>query len=219
MREGEAIGAVALVRSNPPAAFDALEREVLPLVAAQAALAVANAQLHAEAMDASIRDALTGLFNRRYLDASMARLSAVRARQTPADRRPFAAILFDLDEFGRFNKRFGHATGDDVLRQFGALVRESFRQSDLLARFGGEEFVVLLDGATRDEAVQRANDVRARLATARFTAPGGQNLRVTVSAGCAGLEEGDDSLSGLLTAADVALAMAKGAGRNLVVAA
>jgi len=217
--EGEALGGIAVVRSNPPAAFDELEREVLPIVAAQAALAVANAHLHSAAMEASIRDALTGLFNRRYLDASMARLSAVRVRQTAAERRPFAAILFDLDDFGLFNKRYGHATGDEVLRRFGALLRDSFRTSDLVARFGGEEFVVLLDGAGRDEAVVRANEVRDRLAAARFETESGELLAVTVSAGCAGLEPEDESLSRLVTVADVALVMAKSAGRNVVVAA
>ncbi|MFL5681229.1 MAG: diguanylate cyclase [Chloroflexota bacterium] len=217
--EGEAVGAIALVRSDPPAPFDDLEREVLGIVAAQASLAVANARLHSAAMEASLRDALTGLFNRRYLDTSMARLSAVRARQSVAERRPFAAILFDLDDFGLFNKRYGHGIGDDVLRHFGTVLRDSFRTSDLVARFGGEEFVVLLDGASRDEAVARADQVRERLAEAHFTTDDGEVLMVTVSAGCSGLEPEDESMSRLVTVADVALAMAKSAGRNLVVAA
>jgi diguanylate cyclase (GGDEF)-like protein len=208
--DGEAVGAIALVRSDPPAPFDDLEREVLGIVAAR---------LHSAAMEASIRDPLTGLFNRRYLDTSMARLSAVRARQAVAERRPFAAILFDLDDFGQFNKRYGHGIGDDVLRHFGKVLRDSFRTSDLVARFGGEEFVVLLDGASRDEAVARADQVRERLAEAQFATEDGEVLMVTVSAGCSGLEPEDESLSRLVTVSDVALAMAKSAGRNVVVAA
>lgn len=219
VREGDAIGAIALSRTNPPRPFDEIEREILPLIGAQAALALANAELHAAATEASIRDPLTGLHNRRHLDASLAHLSAVRARTVPEGRRPLAAILFDLDHFGRFNKRYGHAIGDEVLRRFGELLRDRFRASDLLARFGGEEFVVILDGATRDEAVRLADEIRLRLEATTIDGPNGEALSATVSAGCSGLEAEAASLDGLLDVADVGLSMAKSAGRNRVVAA
>lgn len=219
VREGDAIGAIALSRTNPPRPFDEIEREILPLIGAQAALALANAELHAAATEASIRDPLTGMHNRRHLDASLVRLSAARSRTPAHERRPLAAILFDLDHFGRFNKRYGHAVGDEVLRRFGELLRERFRASDLLARFGGEEFVVVLDGATRDEAVRLADEIRLRLEATPIGGPNGEPLTATVSAGCAGLEADAPSLDGLLEVADVGLSMAKSAGRNRVVAA
>ena len=74
-----------------------------------------------------------------------------------------AAVLFDLDNFGLFNKRHGHQTGDAVLRAFGSILSRRLRSSDLVARFGGEEFVVVLEGATRDAAVTIAEEILANL--------------------------------------------------------
>jgi diguanylate cyclase (GGDEF)-like protein len=218
-RNDEVVGAIALGRHAPARPFDALEREVLPLVATQAALAIANAKLHDAAMEASIRDPLTGLYNRRHLDASLHRMSAGRARLAPTDRRPVALLLFDLDEFGRFNKEHGHAVGDDVLRTFARILLERLRASDLLARFGGEEFVVVLDGASRPDAVRLAEEVRERFGRTEIRGINGEALRATVSAGCGAAGPEDATLDGLLAAADVGLAMAKHAGRDRVVAA
>jgi diguanylate cyclase (GGDEF)-like protein len=140
-------------------------------------------------------------------------------RRLPFDDRPaLGAILFDLDLFGSFNKLHGHQTGDAVLRAFGQLLLERFRASDLVARYGGEEFVVILDGGGRAEAFRIAEEVRAAFAQQSFRGANGERLVATVSAGCAELGP-DDGLSELLGACDVGLAMAKGAGRNQVVAA
>ena len=90
-------------------------------------------------------------------------------RRLPIDERPpLAAILFDLDLFGAFNKFHGHQTGDAVLRAFGKLVRERFRASDLVARYGGEEFVAILDGTGRDDAVRIAEETRTAFAEQSF---------------------------------------------------
>jgi diguanylate cyclase (GGDEF)-like protein len=218
-RDEEVVGALALSRNDVDKPLDAAELEVLSLIGSQAALAVTNAGLHAAALEASIRDPLTAVFNRRHLDASIERLFAARARLDQADRRPLAVILFDLDEFGAFNKRHGHQLGDDVLRAFAGILRDRFRSSDIVARYGGEEFVVILDGASRDEAVRLADDIRNAFADLRFTGSDGRSLAATVSAGCAGVEAGLATAEALLAAADVGLAMAKQAGRNQVVAA
>ena len=129
-----------------------------------------------------------------------------------------AHILFDLDLFGVFNKFHGHQTGDAVLRAFGKLLRERFRAGDLVARYGGEEFVAILDGTGRDDAFRIAEEVRAAFAEQSFRGASGERLSATVSAGCAELGQ-EDGASELLRACDVGLAMAKGAGRNQVVAA
>jgi diguanylate cyclase (GGDEF)-like protein len=218
-RNDEVIGALALGRHAPRRPFDALEREVLPLIASQAALAISNARLHDAAMEASIRDPLTGLFNRRHLDASLARLSAARARLAPADRRPVAVVLFDLDDFGRFNKQHGHAVGDDVLRAFARILRDRLRSSDLLARYGGEEFLAVLEGASRADAVRLAEEVLRRFRQTGIKGVNGEILNATVSAGCAAADPDQERLDGLLAAADVGLAMAKHSGRDRVVAA
>jgi diguanylate cyclase (GGDEF)-like protein len=219
IRESSVVGALALIRYDRSRSFDALEMEALPLLASQAALAISNASLHSAAHEASIRDPLTGLFNRRHLDASMDRLFAVRERQTHADRRPVSVILFDIDHFGSFNKRHGHQLGDEVLRAFGGILRERFRSSDIVARFGGEEFLVVLDGADRDEAVRLAEEVRAAFRTVPFAGAERERLTATVSAGCAGATTASTTPDALLQLADVGLAMAKQAGRDQVVAA
>jgi diguanylate cyclase (GGDEF)-like protein len=219
IRDGAVVGAIGISRQGDAVPFDDLELEVLPIIASQAALAITNAGLHEAAMEASVRDSLTGLFNRRHLDASLARLFATRNRTRIAERRAISVILFDLDHFGAFNKQHGHQLGDEVLRSFSRVLRERSRSSDIVARFGGEEFLVVLDGAGRDEAVRIANDVRESFGALRFDAPDGQTLTATVSAGCAGLGDGSVTAETLLSIADVGLAMAKQAGRNRVVAA
>jgi two-component system cell cycle response regulator len=129
-----------------------------------------------------------------------------------------AAILFDIDYFGHFNKEHGHQAGDAILRAFAGILLGRFRSSDLLARYGGEEFVVILEGATLEDATRVADEVRAELERRSVEGPDGTPLSATVSAGCAALNDADPSREGLLRTADVGLFMAKRAGRNQVVA-
>jgi diguanylate cyclase (GGDEF)-like protein len=130
-----------------------------------------------------------------------------------------SAILFDLDHFGMFNKLHGVQVGDQALRVFAHVLRERMRQTDMVARYGGEEFVVLLDGADRDQAVRVAEEIRSRLASRTIAAEDGAPLRLTVSAGCAALDDREPTSEALLRTADVALSMAKRGGRDRVVAA
>ena len=218
LRDTEVLGAITLVRMDLTKPFSMLDREVAPIVAGQVALAIANARLHTQVADAAIRDPLTGLANRRHLDASLERLAASRERLAPEDRRPLSAILFDLDHFGAFNKRHGLKVGDNVLRTFGSMLSSRFRASDIVARYGGEEFLVILDGASLDEARRAAEDLRVAFAATPIEAPTGR-LAATVSAGCSALGPGAASVGMLLEVADVALQMAKRSGRNQVVAA
>ena len=219
IRDGVVVGALSVSRTDLDRPFSQVEREVGEILGTQIALAVTNTFLHRDVYEASVHDPLTGLFNRRHLDASIERFLAARRRQKPAQRVDAAVILFDLDKFGAFNKRHGHRIGDIVLRGFGDLLRERFRTSDLVARYGGEEFVAVLEGATLDDAVRIANEVRLAWSARTFLGVDGQPLQATVSAGCAKLEDTAKSAEELFTAADVGLAMAKAAGRDLVVAA
>ncbi len=213
------LGALSLSRLDLARPYTQLELEVLPIIAGQVSLAIANAELHAQMADAAIRDPLTGLFNRRYLDASLERLLAARDRLEVADRRPVAAILFDLDHFGNFNKRHGHRVGDAVLRTFASILQGRFRASDIVARFGGEEFLVFLDGASLAEAAKIADDVRRALEATPIALDDGGSVHATVSAGCSAVGPQISSMESLLQVADVGLQMAKRAGRNQIVAA
>jgi diguanylate cyclase (GGDEF)-like protein len=213
------VGAVTWLRGDLSRPFTAQEREVAALLAGKVGLALANARLHQQTADAAIRDPLTGLHNRRHFDATVARDDALR-RRTPAERRSLrSAILFDLDHFGKVNKAHGHQIGDRVLRLFAETLRARARASDLVARYGGEEFVVILDNATRDAAAAMAEDIRTAFARLSVETPGGERIASTVSAGCATLEPWEVEGSVLVERADVALAMAKHGGRNLVVSA
>ena len=128
-------------------------------------------------------------------------------------------MTFDLDEFGRFNKLHGVQVGDQVLRVFAGAIRSRVRQTDLVGRYGGEEFVVILPGSDRHRAVEVAEEIRQRLAAERIVAEDGSVLSVTVSAGCAELDPDNPTREELLRTADVALSMAKRSGRDRVVAA
>ena len=213
------LGALAVFRVDLARPYSQLEQEVLPIIAGHVALAIANAELHAQMADAAIRDPLTGLFNRRYLDAALERLLAARNRLPVSERRPVAAILFDLDHFGNFNKKHGHTVGDSVLRTFASILQNRFRTSDIVARFGGEEFLVFLDGASLNEAAKIADDVRRELQVMPIPIEGGGTVHATVSAGCSAVGPQISSMESLLQVADVGLQMAKRAGRNQIVAA
>jgi diguanylate cyclase (GGDEF)-like protein len=215
----QVVGVVTWLRGDLSRPFTAQEQEVAGLLAGKVGLALANARLHQQTAKAAITDPLTGLRNRRHFDSTLEREDAIRQR-IAAEKRPMrSAILFDLDLFGQVNKQHGHQIGDRVLRLFAETLAARARASDLVARFGGEEFAVILDNASRDDAIRIAEDVRTAFAKLKVDVAGGEPVRTTVSAGCASLEPWEVEGSVLLERADVALAMAKHGGRNQVVAA
>ena len=219
IRDGVVVGALTIGRTTVAQRFSDLEMEGLQLLASSAALAVANAFLHEEVAELAVRDPLTGLYNRRHFDEALDRMLAVHRRERLTGWRPLSAIMFDLDHFGVFNKEHGHQVGDEVLKAFARVLTTRFRASDLVARLGGEEFIVVLDNTASDEAVAIADEVRGLLAERSVRADDGTRLSVTVSAGCAELDPADATRESLLRTADVALFMAKRAGRDRVVAA
>ena len=153
----------------------------------------------------SMRDQLTGLFNRGYFDESFARLLAEQRGD-----RPFTVALIDLDDFKSVNDRYGHAAGDDALRFASSRLREVFRDGDIIARYGGEEFVVLLQ-VDRATAIARLDAWRAALhADARIP-------RLSACVGAASMPE-DGATRALLEVADRRLYAAKAEGRNRTVA-
>jgi diguanylate cyclase (GGDEF)-like protein len=170
-------------------------------------------RLRAELAEEAVRDPLTGLHNRRHLDQVLA-----GGLDTAASHEGLAVVTLDIDHFKAVNDRFGHAAGDTVLTGVARLLQASVRDGDTAVRLGGEEFLVLLPGADREQAVLRAEEMRRGVA-AVVHAFGGERIRVTVSAGVA-VRPGDAASAGtLLEAADRALYIAKATGRDRVVAA
>ncbi len=167
-------------------------------------------------MDAAITDALTGLHNRRYLDVHLANLFDDSVRRG-AD---LAVLLLDIDRFKSVNDRFGHDVGDEVLREFAMRIRTLTRGVDLVARYGGEEIVVVVPDASLDEARHVAERIRERIGATPFPfANRTRALEVTVSIGVAARETGDAGALEIVKRADIALYRAKNEGRNRVIAA
>lgn len=160
-------------------------------------------------------DPLTGLRTRRYLTEVMP-LELVRSCRY---RMPLSAWMADLDQFKRVNDCHGHRAGDTILRGFGEVVRRTLRATDVAARWGGEEFFVLLPHTDRKGALAAAERVRMVTEESEFPTPRGDTVQATVSIGVASLGPGIDSPETLLEAADEALYRAKQDGRNRVAAA
>jgi diguanylate cyclase (GGDEF)-like protein len=160
-------------------------------------------------------DTLTGLANRGRAMEILEKFIALSKRH----HRPLALALLDVDRFKQVNDAHGHAAGDEVLRRIGALLADSFRGEDVVARWGGEEFIVGMFGMAKRDAVERLTIVGTRLRDEAFTSPEGVQFRVTLSAGVAEYPTDAYVVPELYLAADRALYLAKEAGRDRVVAA
>ncbi|MBI5531904.1 MAG: diguanylate cyclase [Deltaproteobacteria bacterium] len=163
----------------------------------------------------AMTDPLTGAFNRRTL-FDLGNREIARALRDAAD---LSVVILDVDHFKRVNDEHGHAAGDEVLTRFVEIVRSCLRKSDLLTRYGGEEFCIVLPGAAAPAARSLAERIRVAIEQSDFQACG-KPLRITTSAGVAGLDPtGDQGLSSVVQRADQALYVAKSSGRNRVVLA
>jgi diguanylate cyclase (GGDEF)-like protein len=168
-----------------------------------------------------LTDSLTGVYNRRYIDRRLVEEIARAQRQN----YHISFMYIDVDHFKQVNDKVGHQAGDDVLREVASRIKMELRLSDALARFGGEEFVVLLINADLQAAAMVADRIRAGVADKPFYLAGGQFLNVSVSIGVAALDDyaRDHAIEGvaqqLVASADGALYQAKEAGRNRVVMA
>lgn len=186
--------------------------DIIEAVAEQLSMALSNLSLRERLRLQSIREPLTGLFNRRYLEESATREIARCARR----QLPLSLMMLDIDHFKAFNDVHGHAGGDALLAQFGKLLQEHSRGEDIACRYGGEEFTLILPEAGIDSALQRAQAIRAAVEKMRVQYLGRELPQVTVSIGVATFPEDGDSPERLLHAADEALYRAKHNGRNRV---
>ncbi|MGI9480680.1 MAG: sensor domain-containing diguanylate cyclase [Hyphomicrobiaceae bacterium] len=173
-------------------------------------LAIANVRLRDELRDQSTKDVLTGLFNRRYF-LEMMRGELGRAQRTGSE---VAIISFDADKFKTFNDNHGHDAGDVVLREVAECMRATFRQDDVLCRFGGEEFCVLMPETSLKVAFNTAEKLRKVIEAASITYSGSKLPPVTISGGVVAFPADGKSPQDLLSAADQALYKAKASGRN-----
>jgi diguanylate cyclase (GGDEF)-like protein/PAS domain S-box-containing protein len=158
-------------------------------------------------------DPLTGAWNRRQGDILLAAEEARRSR----DGLPFSILMIDIDHFKSVNDRFGHAGGDGVLRALVRACRDELRGADMVMRWGGEEFLVVLPATDATDASLTAERLRSSLAALRVAGAGGETISFTVSIGAATASDGD--VDALVRRADVALYEAKAGGRDRIVVA
>ncbi|HKU45032.1 MAG TPA: GGDEF domain-containing protein [Polyangiales bacterium] len=163
----------------------------------------------------TVRDPLTGIYNRRYLQERLWSEAAYSRRHATA----LAVIMLDIDHFKRINDHHGHGVGDDALRALANTLSELTRREDVLARYGGEEFALIARGMDRGETLALAERIRCQVADRRVPLTHG-SVSFTVSVGVAHSENGEGAdADRLLESADRALYAAKYAGRNLVMMA
>jgi len=184
------------------------------LCAEQISLAIANAKLRDQLRDQSIRDALTGLYNRRYMLESCRREFA-RATRAKAN---VSVLSIDIDHFKKFNDNHGHDAGDVVLRAFSECLKANVREDDIACRFGGEEFIVALPNTTTEIALQRAEVLRSKVEEMVVRYLDAALPRITISIGVASFPSAGDNPLSVFKVADLALYRAKDQGRNRVVA-
>jgi diguanylate cyclase (GGDEF)-like protein len=184
-------------------------------VAGQIGLALGNLKLSEALRVQSMRDVLTGLFNRRYMEESLER----ELRRAVREQGPLGVIMLDVDHFKRLNDTSGHDAGDMILRALGHCMQEITRGYDIACRYGGEEFTLILPNAPLSVAVERAEQLREKFKHLDVEHQGHSLAPGTLSLGVAGFPEHGSSMEHILRAADVALYRAKNEGRDRVVIA
>jgi len=190
-------------------------QQLVVTIAERVALAIATIRLQETLRVQSTRDPLTGLFNRRYMDETLARELARSERH----QRCFAVAMADIDHFKLFNDSYGHQAGDVLLQGLSACLVSSVRGEDVVCRYGGEEFVIVLPEISLQKAYHRMEEIR-RAVNRLAVEYRGQSLGgITISIGVAAFPQHGSDASALLLAADRALYHAKQSGRDRVIAA
>ncbi len=214
MASNTVVGVLNLSRSQP-GAFSPMDVPFLESIANQIAVAFERLRLYMKVKELSVTDELTGIYNRRHFQQVL-RMEWKRATRF---QRPLSVMMIDVDHFKKFNDTYGHLMGDLALKNLTRILVENIREVDTLARFGGEEFVVLLADTALNDALGVAEKLRhlVEVKSARTLEKGGSGIPLTVSVGMASYPHHASSEEELINLADQALYKAKAMGRNQVV--
>ncbi len=211
------VGGILLLARHDGPGFTMDQKEILGAIAQQLGLYLENAGLYAEQQRMAKTDSLTGLHNRRRMNEEL----EIEIQHQTRYHRPVSVLMLDIDNFKRFNDSFGHPIGDKLLVKLAAILQRHVRAVDLVVRYGGEEFVIILPETDASAAHLVAERVRASVAeeAASVIWDEAPEYQVTVSIGIAAAPVHDNTAEGLLRAADIAMYQAKRAGKNQVVVA
>ena len=208
---GKLYGVLLLAEKNRSNGFNKADIELLLMFAQHAAMSIRTVLLLEKAQHQAQTDSLTGLYNhRRFFE-----IAKLEIRRSAKEQRSLCAMMFDIDFFKQVNDTFGHSTGDQVLTSIAALCRQIFRESDIVGRYGGEEFAILLPETDLETAKEAAERVRIGVEEMRFATDKGA-FSISISAGIASLSPCCPTLGELLRRADEALYEAKHNGRNKI---
>jgi diguanylate cyclase (GGDEF)-like protein/PAS domain S-box-containing protein len=204
MAGDELLGVIVVGDSGGERRFSADELDLFNLFAQEAALAIHNARLFEQMKALATHDTLTGLYNRR----NFFKLAAVEMERAVRYKKPLAAIMLDIDKFKKVNDTYGHAAGDQVLQGIAHLCLQSIRIVDIIGRYGGEEFSIILPEADVEQAIVVAERLCAVIASTPFETGRGL-VRLTASLGVASLDPEHADLDVMMDQADQALYLAK----------
>jgi diguanylate cyclase (GGDEF)-like protein/PAS domain S-box-containing protein len=211
---GEVLGVLHLLRLAGHE-LDESELRLANMNAERMGLAIANLRLREALKGQSIRDPLTGLFNRRYMEETFER----ERYRADRDGNTIGAIMLDLDHFKKFNDTFGHDGGDAILKEFSQLALARTRTEDIVCRYGGEEFLIVLPGASLEDTNNKAENLLAAIRNIAVISRGRELGPVSASMGVALYPNHGDTVRSLIRAADDALYQAKAHGRDRVILA
>lgn len=212
--QGETLGLFYLA-TKTATAWSEPKQQLARTVSEQLSLAIANLNLRETLQNQSIRDPLTGLFNRRYLEESFNQ-EILRAQR---QQHPIGVIMLDIDHFKQFNDTFGHDAGDYVLRVVAEVLKNSVRGSDIACRYGGEEMTLIMPELSLPAICDRAEAIRTAISQLHLN-HNGQNLNtLTASIGVACFPQHGTTPMAVIKAADGALYRAKANGRNCAIVA
>jgi diguanylate cyclase (GGDEF)-like protein len=204
------LGVVELVNSMDTGAFNEADLKILTTIADFAAIAIENAKVHEEVSQLAVTDELTGLWNSRRFN-ELLEYEVERAKRY---RSEFSIIFIDLDNFKSVNDTHGHLVGSRILSEVGRLLADSIRKLDCAARFGGDEFVLMLPNTSRTWGKVLAERLCVKLRSTTFRADDGTELNMTGSFGVAGFPEDALNAPGIIAAADKAMYDVKESSRD-----
>ena len=188
--------------------FSNEEISIVEFLASTLVFPLKNALMYEEALSKALTDELTGMGNKRALQSCLHRETERSIRR----KQPLSTLIIDIDHFKKVNDTHGHRAGDAVLKQFGSLIQKNLRKTDLSFRYGGEEFVLILEETDKEHALQTAERIRQAVQESNFAF---EDLTIPLSAsfGCATYKLGE-TMDSFIERADQALYLAKNSGRN-----